>query len=58
MSIELVSKEVEDGKLVQLSDVGLQSGGVYLVVNETAGRRKPVRALRSWLLEQSQSLRE
>ena len=57
LSSDLVAAEVRDGKLIQLSDVGLRHGGYYLVTNEVAGRRKAVRALREWLLEQSRDLR-
>jgi LysR family glycine cleavage system transcriptional activator len=58
MSSDLVVNEVRDGKLVQLSDVGVQYGGYYLVANKTAARRKPVRALKAWILEQSAGLRD
>ena len=57
LSSELVTKEVGEGKLVQLSDVGVQCGGYYLVTNAVARRRKAVLALRSWILEQSAGLR-
>ena len=57
LSSDLVAAEVRDGKLIQLSDVGLRHGGYYLVTNEVAGRRKAVRALREWILEQSRDLR-
>ncbi len=58
LSSDLVAAEVRDGKLVQLSDVGLRSGGYYLVTNDVAARRKPVRSLREWVLAQSVGLRD
>jgi len=57
ISSDLVAAEVREGKLERLSDVGLQSGGYYLVTNEVAARRKTVRALKAWILEQSEGLR-
>lgn len=58
LSSDLVASEVRDGKLVLLSDVGVHMGGYYLVTNEIAARRKPVRALREWVLLQSEGLRD
>jgi LysR family glycine cleavage system transcriptional activator len=57
MSADLVNQELREGKLVQLSDVGVYYGGYYVVTNRIAARRKPVRALQDWLLEQSVGLR-
>jgi LysR family glycine cleavage system transcriptional activator len=57
LSSEMVEQELQSGKLVQLSDVGVKCGGYYLVINEAAGRRKAVRAFRDWVLSVSKSLR-
>lgn len=52
-SSEVVSLEVANGRLIQLSDIGFREGGYYLVSREGALRRKPVRAFRQWLLAQT-----
>jgi DNA-binding transcriptional LysR family regulator len=58
MSSDLVEPEVRDGKLVQLSDVGIHCGAYYLVTNKIAARRRAVRVFRDWLLEESAVLRD
>ena len=57
MSSDLVGPELRDGKLVQLSDIGVRCGAYYIVTNEKAARRRPVRLFREWLLEASAGLR-
>ena len=57
MSSDLVGPEVRDGKLVQLSDIGVQCGAYYIVTNEKAARRRAVRLFREWVLEVSVGLR-
>lgn len=56
-SPELAEPDVAAGKLVQISDVGVPFGGYYLVTNSRAGRRKAVRTVRNWLLEQTVAYR-
>ncbi len=57
MSAELTSVEVEAGRLVKLSDVGVQSGGYYVLTNAKAARRKAVKVFRDWMLEESAAWR-
>ncbi|WP_069300369.1 LysR substrate-binding domain-containing protein [Neptunicoccus sediminis] len=57
MSAELTSVEVEAGRLIKLSDVGVQSGGYYLLTNATAARRKAVKVFRDWMLAESAAWR-
>lgn len=57
MSEELTAPEVAAGKLVRLSDCGVRYGGFYLLVNRQAGRRKAVRAVRDWLIAESEPWR-
>ena len=52
MDKNLCEPERLSGTLIELSDVEIPYGGYYLVVNERAGRRKAVRAVRRWLLEE------
>jgi len=55
MDKHLCQSEVETGALVRLNDVELRFGGYYLAVNQRAGRRRAVRAVRKWLQDESQS---
>lgn len=48
----LCELEVQSGTLVELCDVEIPFGGYYLAVNSRAGRRKAVRAVRQWLLDE------
>ncbi|MBT8418747.1 MAG: LysR family transcriptional regulator, partial [Silicimonas sp.] len=52
MDANLCEPERRSGALVDLGGVGFPFGGYYLVVNKRAGRRKAVRAVRKWLLEE------
>jgi LysR family glycine cleavage system transcriptional activator len=54
----LCEPEVQSGTLVELSNVGIRFGGYYLVVNSRAGRRKAVRAVRQWLLDECADAQE
>ncbi|WP_299722837.1 LysR family transcriptional regulator [uncultured Tateyamaria sp.] len=45
------------GRLVRVSQVGLQQGAFHLLTSGQAGRRKAVRAVRAWLLDHTQALR-
>ncbi|MEW9918389.1 LysR substrate-binding domain-containing protein [Marimonas sp. MJW-29] len=57
VSEELVASDVAAGRLRRVSDVGFSEGGYYLVRGDGALRRKPVRAFRDWLLEESRPWR-
>lgn len=52
MDENLCEPEVQSGALIPLSPIRIPYGGYYVAVNEVAGRRKSVRAVRKWLLEQ------
>lgn len=45
--------EIKSGALVEISPVTIPFGGYYLAVNKQAGRRKAVRAVRQWLLDEA-----
>ncbi|MEZ5911558.1 MAG: LysR substrate-binding domain-containing protein [Paracoccaceae bacterium] len=49
----LCGPELQSGALVELSQVEIPFGGYYLAVNGRAGRRKAVRAVRQWLLDET-----
>lgn len=53
MDKNLCEPEVLSGALVELSPLEIPFGGYYLAVNRRAGRRKAVRAVRQWLLDES-----
>jgi LysR family glycine cleavage system transcriptional activator len=48
----LCGPELHSGAIVELSPVEISFGGYYLAVNSRAGRRKAVRAVRQWLLDE------
>ena len=52
MDENLCGPELQSGALVELSDVEIPFGGYYLAINGRAGRRKAVRAVRQWLLDE------
>ena len=52
MDKNMCEQEVAAGSLVPLSEVEIEFGGYFLAVNERAGRRKAVRAVRKWLLDE------
>lgn len=56
-SSDVAERDVAAGRLVRVFDIGFQEGGYYLVLAESAARRKAVRAFRDWILAQSLSLR-
>ena len=52
MDENLCAPELQSGALVRLSDTAIPFGGYYLAINGRAGRRKAVRAVRQWLLDE------
>lgn len=56
-SAECMNRHCLAGRLVRLSDVSIQTGAYHLLTQQGATRRKPVRAVRSWLLEISDRFR-
>ncbi|MCV2869683.1 LysR substrate-binding domain-containing protein [Defluviimonas sp. WL0002] len=52
MDKNLCEPEVRSGALVELASVELPFGGYYLIVNKRARRRKAVRAVCQWLLDE------
>ena len=52
MDKNLCEPELQSGALVELSPVEIPFGGYFLAVNSRAGRRKAIRAVRQWLLEE------
>lgn len=52
MDKNLCEPEIEVGALVELSQIEIPFGGYYLAINSRAGRRKAVRAVRQWLLDE------
>ena len=53
MDQHLCQTEEKTGALVRLNDVELRFGGYYLATNQRAGRRRAVRAVRKWLLQEA-----
>lgn len=53
MDKRLCEPEQDSGLLVPLSPIEIPFGGYYLAVNNRAGRRKAVRAVRQWLINES-----
>lgn len=52
MDTHLCEPEVQSGVLKRLNDVEIPFGGYYVAMNAQASRRKSVRAVHKWLLEQ------
>ncbi|NNL17398.1 MAG: LysR family transcriptional regulator [Boseongicola sp.] len=52
MDRHLCEPEVQSGVLERLNDVEIPFGGYYVAMNAQASRRKAVRAVYKWLLEQ------
>ncbi|WP_375254338.1 LysR substrate-binding domain-containing protein [Yoonia sp.] len=52
MDKNLCELERTSGALVELSEVEIPFGGYYLAINARAGRRKAVRAVCQWLLDE------
>ncbi len=52
MDKHLCEPEIKSGALIELLPIEIAFGGYYLAVNTTAGRRKAVRAVRQWLLDE------
>ncbi len=57
-SADCAAVDLRAGRLVQLSDVALPFGAFHLLVSGQSGRRKAVRQVRNWLLEQTTHLRQ
>jgi LysR family glycine cleavage system transcriptional activator len=53
MDKHLCEPEQDSGLLVPLSPIEIPFGGYYLAVNNRASRRKAVRAVRQWLINES-----
>ena len=53
MDKNLCEPERASGDLLELADIEIPFGAYYLVVNRQAGRRRAVRAVRDWLLEEA-----
>jgi LysR family glycine cleavage system transcriptional activator len=56
-SAECVAEDVSAGRLLRCFDVGLGDGSYHLVMREGGARRKAVRAVRSWLMEETAPFR-
>ncbi len=56
-SQECVAAECAAGRLVQCSDIGVSAGAFYLVYGERGVRRRAVRQVRQWLLEEARPFR-
>ncbi len=57
MDKNLCEPERQSGALVDLADVEIPFGGYYLAVNKRAGRRKAVRAVCKWLMDECAAVR-
>ncbi|WP_299668864.1 LysR substrate-binding domain-containing protein [uncultured Ruegeria sp.] len=55
MDKNLCGPELQSGVLVELADIEIPFGGYYLAVNNRAGRRKAVRAVCQWLIDECAS---
>ncbi len=55
MDQHLCETEVKAGALVRLNDRARHFGGYFLATNQRAGRRKAVRTVRKWLLQEAHS---
>ncbi|MEM8791791.1 MAG: LysR substrate-binding domain-containing protein [Pseudomonadota bacterium] len=54
---ELVSNDVEAGRLHRLSPIGLKYGGYHLLYLDELANRRPIRAFREWLLRETRDFR-
>ena len=57
VSTELIYNDLNDGRLVRFSNVGLDYGTYSLIYTKAAMRKKPVADFRNWLLDASRDLR-
>ena len=57
-SPELVAIDVEGNRLQQMSPIGLEFIGYFLVYSKESGRRKAVVAFRKWLVEETVAFRQ
>ena len=56
-ALDSVEHDLATGRLIQVSPVTLQDGAFYLVYGTQAARRKAVRLVREWLLDETRHLR-
>lgn len=56
MDKNLCEPERQSGALVELADIEIPFGGYFLAINERAGRRKAVRTVSQWLLDECSML--
>jgi len=58
LSHELVSRDVEEGRLKRAFPIGMKYGSYRLIYRRESLRRKELRILRDWLLDETSVLRE
>jgi DNA-binding transcriptional LysR family regulator len=58
ISQELILSDLKEGRLKQVSDIGLEFGGYFLISNAENGKRRLISEFRSWLLDATSDLRE
>ncbi len=58
VSMELVHRDLEEGRLIKLSDISLTYGDYRLLYLKQTMRSKSAQAFRDWLLEESADLRQ
>lgn len=56
-SAELVAKDVAEGRLVRLNEIGVAFGGYHVVLTPGAAPHGPAARFRDWLLEATRMLR-
>lgn len=57
ISYELIASDIDAGRLIRFSKVGLTFGDYSMLYLPESMRRKPVRAFRDWMLTETQPLR-
>ncbi|MGI9370990.1 MAG: LysR substrate-binding domain-containing protein [Hyphomicrobiales bacterium] len=57
LSPGFINDALQDGRLVQLSNITLYDGSYFLAYNKETVRRKPVQAVRNWILESTTNAR-
>jgi len=56
-SAELAHNDVQRGRLIRLSEIGLTYGAYRLIYRHEAIRRKPLRLFRAWLIDATRAFR-
>lgn len=56
-SAELVAKDIDEGRLVRLSEIGVDFGGYHVILPPGAAGRGPAARFRDWLLGATETLR-